>query len=148
MGYEGIGLFLDADMLMRGDVAELFSLKDETAVQVVKNKQRFEWGSMMLFDNAKCKVLTPGYIDDKTTNPLALKWANPIGDLPPEWNHCVGYDQPNSNAKLVHYTKGVPCWPETKGCEHSDAWWEEFRKTNSTVSHQELMGRSIHVAGA
>lgn len=142
--YEGIALFADADMLVQGDIAELFNLKDDTAVQVVKGKQRFEWASLMLFDCAKCKILTPEYIENPDNNPLSLKWAESIGELPAEWNHCVGYDH-KKPAKLIHYTKGIPCWPETKDCEHSAAWWEEFKKTNSTVSHEELMGRSVHV---
>jgi lipopolysaccharide biosynthesis glycosyltransferase len=143
-GYQGLGLFLDADMLVQGDIAELFSLKDETHVQVVKNAQRFEWSSLMLFDCAKCSVLTPEFIDTPTTNPLSMKWGD-VGDLPNEWNHCVGYDKPNPKAKLIHFTKGIPIWPETKSCEHSDAWWDELRITNSSVSHQELMGNSVHV---
>lgn len=144
--YRGIALFVDADMLVAGDVAELFDLKDDTAVQVVKNKQRFEWPSLMLFDNAQCRQLTPEYIDSPQSSPQSLKWAPSVGDLPPEWNHCVGYDTLNPEAKLIHYTKGIPCWPETKGCEHSDAWFKELQLCNSTVSHQELMGQSIHVA--
>jgi hypothetical protein len=140
--YQGIALFLDADMLVQGDIAELFSLKDSSAVQVVKNAQRFEWPSMMLFDNSQCTRLTPEYIE--RGSPQSFEWAETVGDLPAEWNLCVGYDQPNPDAKLIHYTQGLPIWPETKGCEHSKAWLDELNLCNSSVSFQELMGNSVH----
>ena len=141
--YEGWALFMDADMLVRADINELLDYTgDDLALKVVKNEQRFEWPSLMLFNNAKCKQLTPDYID--SANPYKLNWADTIGDLPPEWNHCVGYDKKNPNAKLVHFTMGIPCWPETKGCEFSDEWHQELRLMNSSVSFQELMGKSRH----
>lgn len=142
-GYEGVGLFLDADMLCLDDISGLFDLaRQDFDVMVVKNKLRFEWGSLMLFNNARCKILTPEFVET-TPTPLALKWGT-AGDLPSEWNHCIGYDEPQK-AKLVHFTKGIPVWPETKGCEYTEEWWEDFKSTNSTVSHQELMGNSVHV---
>src|SRR3972149_2649516 len=40
--YEGWALFLDADILVLGDVSELFAqVNDKYAVMVVKNKMRF-----------------------------------------------------------------------------------------------------------
>ena len=46
--YEGWALFLDLDMLVQGDIAELFDLADESqAVMVVKSNARFEWASVM-----------------------------------------------------------------------------------------------------
>lgn len=143
--YKGIALFADADMLVQGDIAELFALKDESAVQVMKHQKRFEWPSLMLFDCAKCTRLTPEYIDGQTI-PQNMDWADTIGDLPKEWNHCVGYaEKPEQTPKLIHYTKGIPVWPETKGCDYSDLWWKELEYCNSTVSHDELMGGSVHV---
>lgn len=145
-GFEGKALFLDADMLCLGDVAELFSLADPyAAVSVVKNPQRFEWPSLMLFNNIACSKLTPEYIDDVQNKPQTFEWANAVGELPSEWNHIVGYDQPNPNAKLVHFTAGIPCWPETKDCEFSKEWNQEAWRTNSSVTWQELMGQSVHV---
>lgn len=142
--YEGIGLFLDADMLCMDDIAGLFDLADQNFdVMVVKNKMRFEWGSLMLFNNSKCKILTPEYVQT-APNPLSLKWSDSIGELPSEWNHCVGYDAPQK-ARLYHYTKGIPVWPETKECEYAQDWWDDFKTANSTVSHAELMGQSVHV---
>ncbi len=145
-GFEGQSIFFDADMLCLGDVYELADLADkDCAVSVVKNKQRFEWPSMMVFNNAKCRALTPEFIDDPESVPQAFRWAESVGDLPPDWNHCVGYDpEPDETPKLVHYTAGLPCWPETKGCPYSDEWWDEYRHTNSSVSWADLMAKSVH----
>lgn len=142
MNYEGTSLFLDADMIVIDDIAKLFALADDKyAVQVVKAKQRFEWPSMMLFNNAKCKILTPDYIENN--QPQALNWGE-VGELPKEWNHCVGYDEPNENAKLIHYTMGIPAFKEVQHLERTDDWFQEMKAANSTVSYQALMGNSVH----
>jgi hypothetical protein len=142
MGYEGISLFLDADMIVLGDIVELFNLFDDKyAVQVVKGKHQFEWPSLMLFNNAKCKVLTPEFIENDA--PHALEWGA-VGDLPKEWNHCVGYDAPNPDAKLIHYTMGIPAFKEVQHLERADEWKQEIRAANSTVGWKDLMGGSVH----
>jgi hypothetical protein len=64
--------------------------------------------------------------------------------LPPEWNLLCGYDEPIANPKLVHYTQGIPCFPETKDCEFSEEWVKEARASMSTVTWPEIMGNSVH----
>jgi len=135
-------------MIAIGDVTELQDIADpRNAVSVVKGKLKFEWPSLMLFrsDNFACKKLTPEYIDNPVSKPQTLEWCpeDRLGSLPEEWNHCVPYDDPGQ-AKIIHYTAGIPCWPETKECEHSAAWWEEFRHANSTVEWKDLMANSVH----
>ena len=146
--YQGTALFLDADMLCLGDVYEL----DEIArpqlrpVCVVKNpKLRFEWPSLMYFNNSYCRALNLETIEQGV--PQNFEWADPdnIGELPSEWNHLVGYDAPRPDAKIVHFTQGLPCWKETNNCEYSAQWLEELGACNSTVSWQDLMGQSVHV---
>lgn len=140
--YEGTALFLDADMSVQCDIAELFKLADpQYAVQVVKSSQRFEWPSLMLFNCEKCKELTPEYIE--TQSPQNLNWGK-VGELPPEYNHLVGYDKPDKKAKIIHYTMGIPAFSEVSHLEHTNTWREELKAANSTVSWQELMGKSVH----
>jgi hypothetical protein len=142
MGYKGTALFLDADMIVLEDIKELFDLADERyAVQVVKAKQRFEWPSMMLFNCDKCTALTPEFIE--SGSPQNLSWGE-VGELPKEWNHCVGYDEPNPDAKLIHYTMGIPAFKEVQHLERTDDWFQEMKAANSTVGYQELMGKSVH----
>lgn len=131
-------------MLVRGDIRELFDLFDnDYAVQVVKNKRHFEWPSLMLFNNKACWHLTPQFIE-KSPDLFRMEWGN-VGELPPEWNHCIGYDEPQ-DTKLVHFTKGIPVWDETLECEYASEWHDERRRMMSTCSFQELMGKSVHVA--
>lgn len=144
--YQGTALFLDADMLVLDDITKLFDLADGSAVQVVKNAQKFEWPSLMLFNCERCKLLTPYAVQNMPTGEaFGFRWAPEIGDLPAEWNHCVSYDDPGP-AKLVHYTQGIPVWPETKDCEYSEEWHNERKAMMGTVTWKELMGNSIHAA--
>lgn len=129
-------------MLVRGDITELTTFCDNTPVKVVQSIERFEWPSLMLFNNQKCKTLTSEFIENE--NPYKLKWADSIGDLPSEWNHVVGYSPRRTDAKVVHFTMGIPCWDETKDCEYADEWRKEFQIMNSTVGFKDLMGNSRH----
>ena len=144
--FHGWALFLDIDTYARDDIGGLFDLADEKhAVMVSKNKLAFEWASVMLFncghpDNRK---LTPEFVE--TANKLhAISWTENIGELPGEWNHLVGYDEPNPNAKLVHFTQGVPCWPETFESEFAEEWHNEAKAAFSAQPWAALMGRSVH----
>ncbi len=145
--YRGWSLFMDCDMLMQDDIARLWALRDERyAVMVVKHDhvpreatkflgepqtkyEKKNWSSVMLFNNARCKALTPDYVN--TASGLELhqfKWLNDdalIGDLPSRWNHLVGYNAPRADAALVHYTLGGPYFPDYAHCEYADAWQRE-----------------------
>jgi lipopolysaccharide biosynthesis glycosyltransferase len=142
--YEGWSLFMDCDMLVRADIAELWDLRDERfAVMCVKHDHRpletvkflgapqtaygkKNWSSVMLFNNARCRALTPEYVN--TASGLELhqfKWLDrddAIGALPATWNHLVGHDDPRPDAKNVHYTIGGPYFKEYQACEHADEW--------------------------
>ena len=147
-GYQGWGLFLDADMILMEDVAKLFDLADDRyAAMVSKNKMAFEWASAILFNCAKCEMLTPEFIE---TAPRLhdMSWLAPelVGELPNEWNHLVGYDAPRDEPKLIHYTQGVPAFQETLDSEHADKWFLEHQNMNFVTNWLELMGNSVHAA--
>lgn len=143
--YEGWSLFLDADMLCLDDISKIFEMADDKyAVMVCKNERKFEWPSFMLFNNAKCKNLTPEFVEQN--NCLKMDWVKEeeIGSLPLEWNHLVGYDQPRNDPKLIHYTQGIPNMPETINDEHSDKWLMERTDMYRSASWQDMMGGSVH----
>lgn len=147
-GFSGWSVFMDCDMLVLEDIVELWALRDERyAVQVVKHNHvpeeeikfldaaqtRYEkknWSSVMLFNNAKCKALTPDYVN--TASGLELhqfKWLDDealIGEIPHRWNHLVGYDSPSRDVSLVHYTIGGPYFEEYHDCEYSEEWRAEL----------------------
>ena len=144
--YEGWALFLDIDMLVLSDISELFKCADDKySVMVSKNEHKFEWASAILFNCSKCKELTPDYV--QTAKGLhSISWLKDeqIGDLPREWNHLVGYDKKRPDAKLAHYTQGIPAFPETETSEYANEWMEEAKFCQSSMSWVYLMGNSVH----
>lgn len=144
--YEGWGLFMDGDVLCQCDIGEFFDLADERyAVMAVQGPWKFEWASVMLFNcgHPDNKILTPDYIE--AANGLhQLRWTENIGSLPDEYNHLVLYNSPREDAKIIHYTGGVPVYPETKGVEWTKEYQEETRFLISTEPWAALMGQSVH----
>lgn len=150
--YEGRALFMDADTLCRGDVATLpWEEARQHDVMIVPHRESalhpgfglaFERTSVMLFNCARCTLLSNDFIENG--KPHTLQWATSIGHLAPEWNHLVGYDTPNPNAKIVHFTQGIPCFPETMHDEFADEWRAAAQAGMSTVSWEDIMGQSVH----
>jgi hypothetical protein len=146
-GYQGWSLFMDCDMLVMDDIAKLWALRDDRyAVMCVKHDhdprettkfldapqtayQKKNWSSVMLFNNARCKALTPEFVN--TASGLELhqfKWLDSdedIGGIPSEWNHLVGYQPKRSGAANAHFTIGGPYFNEYVGCEYGDEWLGE-----------------------
>lgn len=146
-GYEGFSIFMDDDMIVLDDIAKLWALCDERyAVQCVKHNhqpkedtkflgepqtayEKKNWTSVIIFNNAKCRALTPEYVN--TASGLELhqfKWLGNddlIGELPHRWNHLVDYDAPNTDVSLVHYTLGGPYYTATRDCEYASEWLRE-----------------------
>lgn len=145
-GFKGKALFMDGDMIVRGDVAELFTHGGMNAVSVMQHQERFEWASLMLFNCGACNILTPEYVQNEKNQLFPLDWAPYVGELPQDWNHCVGYMDPirAGSAKLIHYTAGLPVWEETQGNQEADYWFKEFDESIATCSYNDLMGQSIH----
>jgi lipopolysaccharide biosynthesis glycosyltransferase len=149
-GYSGWAIFLDGDMVVKGDIAELWEQKDQwQAVQVVKhdyktkhpgkylgNKNedypRKNWSSVMLINcqHFAWRQLTPEFVSKATGEFLHRFQFIPddkIGELGPEWNWLVEEYEHNDQAKLLHYTIGIPAFSEYVRCDHSEDWWGAFR---------------------
>lgn len=150
--FKDYAVFMDSDVLCLGDVQEMVATGlmeqivsgEPASVWVVPHGMAFERPSVMVFNNEECKALTPEFVQDSKNPLFPLEWAKRVGHLPKEWNHLVGYDPPNPDAKVIHFTQGIPCWPETEASEFCKEWRAEAGKTISTVSFDELMGRSVH----
>jgi lipopolysaccharide biosynthesis glycosyltransferase len=158
--FEGWSIFMDNDILVLDDIAKLWALRDERyAVQVVKHihvpkedikfldqpQTKYEkknWSSVILFNNARCKVLTPEFIN--TTTGLMLhqfKWLadeSLIGELPHKWNHLVDYDPPNPEVSLVHYTLGGPFYNEFMECEYAEEWFAEREQMGYCAQREKI----------
>lgn len=144
--FEGKAIFSDCDAVCVGDAAELInSATGDHDIWVSKNKLRFEWSSMMVFDNERCKALTPEFVENDR-NPLSLAWATSVGDLDPRWNWLCGYDElrADNDYAFIHYTQGIPCFEETKDCDLASVWTGEARNMTSAAPWEVLMGPSVH----
>jgi hypothetical protein len=130
MDFQGYGLFCDEDMVVEGDVWELFSyctkrLDPDWDVALVKHEQQYEWPSVMVFNNERLKHLTPEYIDDKNNRLFDFAWAQNVAEIPAEWNHLCGMQDPKP-AKLYHFSQGIPYWKETRGLVEDPHWFDAF----------------------
>jgi hypothetical protein len=148
-GYQGYALFMDCDMLLRGDIYGILGeIKDRASVWVVQHdytprdeykylgaKQyaypKKNWSSVMLFDCEQCRELTPDYVN--TASPMELhqfKWAEKVGELPLKYNHLVGEYDYSKEALIAHFTVGGPYFNEYADCDYSDEWYEMHADMN------------------
>ena len=128
-------------MIVQCDIHELFDLADENAVKIVKKKERFEWPALVLFNNSLCTELSPELIEKGS--PQNFEWGS-VGELPDEYHHLVGYDEPRDDAKILHYTAGIPEFPEVHGLGYEREWLLEKQIALRSPSWFELLGKSKH----
>ena len=88
---------------------------------------RKNWSSVVLWnlDHPGNKRLTLEHLNTKPGRDLhAFKWLSDdeIGELPVEWNWLVGVYEPNDQAKLLHFTLGVPDMQGYEDCDHAGLW--------------------------
>lgn len=159
--YKGWAVFMDCDMMFRADPYELLWYRDnDKSVMCVqhdytpKNKTKFlgavqyeyprkNWSSVMLFNNAKCKALTPDCVN--TAGPAYLhrmEWAEGVGAIPANWNHLVSEYKENPEAKIVHWTVGGPYFHEYANVEFSDEW----REMNKKMMHCDQLMKAVENA--
>jgi len=146
--FTGHAIFIDGDMIVRGDIAELWAQRDATKdVQVVKHDYktrmpvkylgaknedypRKNWSSVILWNCASFpnRRLTPDFVQHATGSELhRFSWLEDqrIGELPREWNWLPDEYGPNADAKLLHYTLGTPCFQEFADTPQGNEWHRE-----------------------
>ena len=152
MNYQGWALFMDCDMLMKADIAELWRLRDDKyAVQVCqhdyipKSATKFlgqtqtvypkkNWSSFMLMNCKKCTTLTPDYVNKASGLELhQFKWLESedlIGSLPLEWNWLAEEYEPKDDVKNIHYTEGGPYFKGYEEIDYAKDWFEYHKECN------------------
>jgi len=148
MDYTGHAIFIDGDMIVRSDIAELWQWRHKQYdVQVVKhnyetcmtekylgskneNYPRKNWSSVIIWncESPANKQLTPEFVQRSTGAELhRFTWIRDdhIGDLPAEWNWLPDEYGPNINADLLHYTLGAPCFHDFATTPMADEWHRE-----------------------
>jgi len=148
MGYTGHAIFMDGDMIVRGDIVELWEQRSGYYdVQVVKHNYktrmtekylgaknedypRKNWSSVILWNcnSHPNRKLTPEFVQKSTGAELhRFTWIDDerIGELSKEWNWLPDEYGPNLDAKLLHYTLGTPCFHEFATTPQGDEWHRE-----------------------
>jgi hypothetical protein len=152
--YEGWGLFMDCDMMVRSDIWEIFETFNDPdyAVYTVphsyippeglkldgKLQQPYpfkNWSSFMLF-NCSHPVnldLSPDNVSRKSGRWMhSFQWLpsnDLIGRIPEEWNWLDDHSDPTITPKNVHFTTGGPWfehWKPARECDETYA--EEWLK--------------------
>jgi hypothetical protein len=149
MEYQGWAVFMDCDMLCRGDIAELWAQRNDNfaLLCVQHNHQPSEsrkflgeeqsaypkknWSSLMLLNCSRCTALTPEYVNTASGLDLHrfhwLSGDHEIGGIQGGWNHLVDVqDQALAEASpLLHWTLGGPWFREqrTMGGQLAAEWF-------------------------
>ena len=148
MQFTGWAIFIDGDMIVRGDIAELWNLQNPYSdVMVVKHDYktrmtekylgaknedypRKNWSSVILWNCSSWpnRKLTPAFVQSQPGSYLhRFSWLDDarIGELPIEWNWLPDEFGENNDAKLLHYTLGTPCFTEFANTPQADEWHQE-----------------------
>jgi hypothetical protein len=162
--YEGVSIFMDCDMLVRCDIAEVLhyvyggdNYRDsqarptaaayccqhdyipKDAVKATGQQTTYpkkNWSSFMVFNNAQCQALTPDYVNTASPADLhRMTWADSVGSLPLDFNWLVGEYEPNQDARILHYTLGTPCFQAYRQSDHADLWFAELAHMNTPLDH-------------
>lgn len=141
----GWALFVDGDVMFRGNVARLFEQLDTSkAVYCVQHKHdaepgvkmdgqvqtaysRKNWTSVIAFncDHPANRALTLDVLNNTPGRDLhRLFWLADcdIGELPQAWNVLVGYTDPDISASIAHFTSGTPDMQGYADQKYADEW--------------------------
>lgn len=149
----GWALFMDCDMLVRGNLAALFRgvelLHEDKAVVCVKHDfhppagekmdgqvqttyPRKNWSSFMFFnvEHPANRALTVEMVNSRPGRDLhGLCWLGDdrlIGAIDQEWNWLVGHDDPDIVPSNVHFTDGIPSLADHRDDAFADEWRAEL----------------------
>jgi lipopolysaccharide biosynthesis glycosyltransferase len=148
MHWKGRAIFIDGDMIVRGDIIELYnSIGPDKDIAVVKHDYRTRmqekymgaknedyprknWSSVIVWNCSSFpnRKLTPEFVMKSTGAELhRFTWLDDarIDSLPKEWNWLPDEYGPNLEAKLLHYTLGTPCFHEFADTPQSEEWHRE-----------------------
>ena len=152
-GFKGMALWVDGDMLVRSDIAELlWEFQQDEAVKVVKHHYQTKhpikylgsknedypkknWSSVMLWNcgHHLNKQLTPRFVMEKDGKYLhRFQWLKypeeQVGKLDETWNWLETEYEYNPDAKLVHHTLGTPCFKDYQNTDYAKEWWQTYHR--------------------
>lgn len=158
MNFEGWAIFADgADMVMQADVLDLAELYDPfKAVQVVKHDYKTRhprkyvgtameaangdypcknWSSLMLINcsHFAWRDMTPERVAQMPGSELhRFGFVDPryVGELPVEWNWLADEYGQNPEARLIHWTAGIPGFKHYRNAPMADRWFRSNARAN------------------
>ena len=164
--FKGYALFVDgADMIAQADLSEIWKLRTSGhAAWVVKHDYRTKfprkylgtemeadnsdyprknWSSVILWDCAHFmnRVLTPEFVAGKDGAYLhRFSWLpdDRIGDLPREWNWLADEYGVNADAKILHYTAGIPGIRAHNKVAHAQSWFYHDARANEVPAEMRI----------
>jgi len=147
--YQGTAIFMDSDMVLLTDIAELLEEVDpKKAISCVQHDYtpppgikmdgqqqlaypRKNWSSMVVWNCAHPdnKKVTLDLVNDPEVTGAYLhrfSWLKDkdIGLLGPQWNWLCGWyvEGRDGSPSLLHYTEGGPWFSNHQNCEYADVW--------------------------
>ena len=147
--FEGTAIFMDSDMIITTDIAELIADVDPNkAVSCVQHDYtppegvkmdgqqqlaypRKNWSSMVVWNCAHPanQQVTKELVNDPEITGAYLhrfSWLEDdyIGLLGPQWNWLVDWyvEGRDGSPLLLHYTEGGPWFPNHENCGYADVW--------------------------
>jgi hypothetical protein len=158
-GFRGWSIFMDCDMLCRVDIAGLAAEIERQADKAVlvcqhdyvpRTERKFldqvqtkyprkNWSSLMVFNNERCRALSPDYVNAASGLELhRFAWIDDrlIGSLALQWNWLVGEYSHDPAAKIAHYTLGGPWFDGYRDCDYADEWFAELESMKSAGTRQ------------
>ena len=163
--YEGWALFADgADMVCLGDISEIAAPRGDAAAYVVKHDYktrhktkyrgtemestnmdypRKNWSSLTLWNCAHPanRILTPQLTDEADGRWLhGFSWLrdDELGTLPAEWNCLVDEGQWREDAKLLHWTSGIPAFRAYRNAPLAAIWLDEMEQASTGWQNADL----------
>jgi len=160
--FEDTAIFMDSDMLLTTDIAELIADVDPTkAVSCVQHDYtppegvkmdgqqqlaypRKNWSSMVVWNCAHTdnKKVTKELVNNPEITGAYLhrfSWLadKDIGLLAPQWNWLVGWyvEGRDGTPSLLHYTSGGPWFTNHKNCDYANAWNKYYEGYKLTRLH-------------
>ena len=154
--HHGWCLFVDLDFMWRSDIVELLSrIDNQYAVMVVKHYHdptdvlkmdgvpqtrypRKNWSSLILWN---CDHPANVKLSLQDVNRRAGSWLHgfewlqdsEIGSLPESYNWLCGHSGPETEAKIVHFTQGIPTMPEHMFEPYAEEWREIYSGANAVT---------------
>lgn len=147
----GWALFMDCDVMVRGNLAPLIaSLDNSKALYCVKHdykpaldikmdgQQQYQyarknWSSVMAIncDHDANKALNVDMVNTMPGRDLhRFCWLDDseIGELGPEWNYLVGETQAECDPQIVHWTNGGPWFSAFENAPYADEWFQHLER--------------------